>query len=542
MRYVVAALSAFVSAPMVAAQAPTPPDSIVVTHGQIALQGKTLRYTARAGLLPLLDNDTGGLMGRMFFVSYTLDQPPGAATRPLTFVWNGGPGSNAGQVHVVGFGPKRVKTGDTYTAWGPNTETELRDNPETWFGVSDLVFVDPPGTGFSRATTTEYRDILYSDRGDTEATAEFIRVYLNRFNGWSAPLFIAGESYGTTRAMGVSEALERRRTHLAGVVLISGGFNVGQRVPPELNAALQLPMYTVTAHYHKRLPSDLQALSRDEAVKRAAEWARTTYAPALARRDSLSADQRTALLAQLQQFTGIEPRYFDQRTLTLSKNELSDRLLEDKGLELGRYDSRMTIKSRGEKTWLPLIDPSLLPMIDLMQGTSRLFNSYLRDTLKYRNDLLYRGPFGEAFYPRPLARTPAGFYEDWMTTMWNRGGARGGGRGAEESAPVAGAQPGAGAGGRGGRGTPADAAEPPPLRRAMDINPKLRVMNMKGMYDGSCAAMDEAVSRAEPQLRSRIVNHCYAGGHMMYSDLAARREMQRDFAEFVRQALAGSTK
>jgi carboxypeptidase C (cathepsin A) len=296
-------------------------------------------------------------------------------------------------------------------------------------------------------------------------------------------------------------------------------------------------MYTATAHYHKRLASDLQSLSRDEAVKRATEWARSTYAPALARRDSLTADERAALLAQLKQFTGIEPRYFDQRTLTISKDNATDRLLEDKGLELGRYDSRMTAKSRGEKSWLPMIDPSLLPMIDLMQGTSRLFNSYVRDTLKYRNDLLYRGPFGEAFYPRPLGKNPAGISDDWMAVMWNRGGAaRGAGRGGEEGAPTAGTQAGGGRGGR-GNASSADATEPPPLRRAMEINPKLRVMNMKGMYDGSCAAMDEAVARAEPQLKSRIVNHCYAGGHMMYSDLEARREMQRDFAEFVRSAL-----
>jgi carboxypeptidase C (cathepsin A) len=469
-RFCTASLAIALTGVPIAAQAPTPLDSIVVTHGQSTVRGTTYRYTARAGLLPLLENDTGELMGRMFFVSYTMDQPAGAPPRPITFVWNGGPGSNAAQVHVVGFGPKRVRTGETYPAWGPNTETELRDNAESWLPTTDLVFVDPPGTGFSRATSLEYRDILYSDRGDTEATAEFIRVYLNRFNRYGSPLFIAGESYGTTRAMGVSEALERRRTHLAGVVLVSGGFNVGQRVPQELNQALQLPMYTATAHYHKKLPADLQGLARDEAVKRATEWARTTYAPALARRDSLSAEDRSAILAQLQKFTGIEPRYFDQRALTISKAELSDRLLEDRGLELGRYDSRMSIKSRSPNTtWLPLIDPSLMPMIDLMQGTSRLFNSYVRDTLKYRSDLLYRGPFGEAFYPRPLAKTAAGFYEDWMTSMWNRG-ARGGG----------------------GRGNAGDASppEPPPLRRAMELNPTLRVLNMKGMYDGSCAAMD----------------------------------------------------
>jgi hypothetical protein len=184
--------------------------------------------------------------------------------------------------------------------------------------------------------------------------------------------------------------------------------------------------------------------------------------------------------------------------------------------------------------WLPLIDPSLMPMIDLMQGTSRLFNSYVRDTLKYRSDLLYRGPFGEAFYPRPLPKNPAGLSEDWMTLMWNRGGARGGGRGAEGSPPAAAGQPAQpGGGGRGGRGNATDAPEPPPLRRAMELNPKLRVMNMKGMYDGSCAAMDESFARVEAHLKSRVTNHCYAGGHMMYSDLEVRREMQRDFAEFV---------
>jgi carboxypeptidase C (cathepsin A) len=514
------------------AQAPTPPDSIVTTHSQVTVGGRTLRYTARAGLLPLLDNDTGELMARLFFVSYTLDRAPGSPPRPLTFIWNGGPGSNAGQLHVAGFGPKRIKTADTYPAWGPTTETELRDNQETWLGVSDLVFLDPAGTGFSRATTTEYRDILYTDRGDTEAAAEFIRVYLNRFNAWSSPLFIAGESYGTTRAMGAAEALERRRTHLAGVVLISGFFDVGQRVPPELNQALQLPMYTAAAHYHKRLGAELQSLSLNEAVKRATEWARSTYAPALVRRDSLSAVERTALLADLKRFTGIEPAAFDQRTLTISKDAFSDKLLADRGLELGRYDARMTIKSRGPSTiWLPLIDPSLVPMIDLMQGTSRLFNSYVRDALRYRNDLLYRGPFGEAFYPRPLAKTAAGFYEDWMTILWNRA--------ARANVPAqAGAEAAAGRGGR-GRGD-ADREEEPPLRHAMEINPKLLVLNMKGIYDGSCAAQDEAVARAEPQFRERVTNRCYVGGHMMYSDLIARREMVRDFTEFVRAGLANS--
>jgi carboxypeptidase C (cathepsin A) len=404
--------------------------------------------------------------------------------------------------------------GESYPAWGPNAETELHDNQESWLPTSDLVFVDPVGTGFSRATSTAYRDVLYADRGDTEATAEFIRVYLNRFNGWASPLFIAGESYGTTRAMGVSEALEKRRTRLDGVVLISGGFDVGQRVPQELVDALDVSMFAATAYYHKRLSADLQSLPRDEVVRRAAEWARSTYAPALAKRDSLATADRAALLATLHRYTGIDLHDVDQRTLIIQKAEFSDRLLADRGLELGRYDSRMTIASRPRgAVWSPLRDPSLLPMIDLMQGTSRLFNSYVRDTLQYRNDLLYRGPFGGAFHPLPLATNGAGFAEDWMSNMWNRGGR---GRGEAEGPN----------------------AEIPPLRHALDLDPKLRVMNMKGIYDASCAAMDETVSRVEPYLKARISNRCYVGGHMMYSDLETRRAMQRDFDEFVHDAIA----
>jgi carboxypeptidase C (cathepsin A) len=508
-------------------------ENVVATRHQAIVAGKTVQYTATAGLLPIYVNDTGEQMASMFFIAYTIERPQGQPPRPITFLWNGGPGSNSAQIHVVGFGPKRVKTADTYPAWGPNTETEMVDNQETWLDTSDLVFVDPVGTGFSRATKQEYRDILYTPRGDAEAVAELIRLYRTRFDAWDAPIFLAGESYGTTRAMMVAEALERRRTRLAGVVLMSGGFNVGQSVPRSLNQALAISEYTAGAHYHKRLSPELQALSRDAAVSRAVEWARGEYAPALERLESLPPSERAALLAQLQRYTGIDPRYVDEKTLTISGAEFADRLMQDRGLELGRYDVRMTTTSRKPETaWLPLTDPSLTPMIDLMQGTSRLFNHYVRETLGFKSDLLYRGPFGEAFHPEPLITVGPGFQSDWMTNMWNRGG--GAAEGRAGGAGTAGR--GGGAGGRGG--AEAGGEEQPPLRRAMDVNPKLRVMNMKGMYDGSCATMDEAVARAESHLKGRITNHCYVGGHMFYSDLEARREAKRHFAEFVREVLA----
>ncbi len=504
---------------------------MVTTHHQVVVDGRTIRYTARAGLLPLLDNDTGALMARMFFVSYVVDRAANAPPRPLTFLWNGGPGSSSSQVHVVGFGPKRIKTADTYPDWGPTAESALQDNQETWLGTSDLVFVDPVGTGFSRATSDSSRDILYTTRGDVEATAEFIRLYRTRFGAWNAPIYIAGESYGTTRAMGVAEALERRRTHLAGVILISGFFDIGQRVPGDLTQVLQLPLYTATAYYYKRLPPDLLALTRDAAVQQAVQWGRQAYLPAISRRDSLSESEHTAILEGLRRFTGIQPRYVGQRTLAIAKDEFMDELMADRGLELGRYDSRMTAKHRTAQTpWSPLIDPSLVPMIDLMQGTSRTFNSYVRDSLGYRSDLLYRGPFGGAFHPEPLEISPGGFASDWMESMWNRSD-----RNENRSEPR---RDGGTSGGDSDR-LAEDQATKPPLRTAMAINPTLRVMNVRGMYDMSCLALDEAVARSDENLRSRITNHCYVGGHMVYTDLAARQQLQRDFAAFV--ASAGAT-
>lgn len=290
----------------VTAQVPPHGDTIVETRHRMQLNGKPLAYTARAGLLPLLVNDTGERMGSIFFIAYSVEQPAGAPPRPITFLWNGGPGSNSAQVHVVGFGPKRVTTADTYPEWGSHTETPLIDNQETWLETSDLVFIDPPGTGFSRAISVEARDVLYTTHGDAEAVAEAIRVYLTRYDGWGQPLYVGGESYGTTRAMWVAHALERRRSTVDGVILISGGLDLGGEVPRSLRDALLVPQLTTVAHYHGRLPADLQQMQAADAMAEADGWARSVYAPALEDPDALDADEREAVRSGLARYTGIE--------------------------------------------------------------------------------------------------------------------------------------------------------------------------------------------------------------------------------------------
>jgi carboxypeptidase C (cathepsin A) len=493
----------------------TPPEQMVVTHGQVTVAGKPLRYTVRTGLIPLYDNDTGALTARMFIMAYTADRALGAPPRPLSFIWNGGPGSSSSQVHLVGFGPKGFKTAATYPQWkGP--PKEIGDRPETWLADSDLVFVDPIGTGYSRATSEAWRDILYSQHGDGEAVAEMIRVYRTRYDAFDQPLFLVGESYGTTRAMEVAGDLARRRTPVAGVMLISGFFDVGQSVPRALSQALELSMFTATAWHHKRLPADLQATSQEAAVRAAVDWARTSYAPALEKRDALSPDERGAVLAGLKRYTGLDPKYVDAKTLTIDTGVFTDHLLDDRDEVLGRYDARMVLprSSLAGQSWLPTHDASLAPMLDIMEGTSVPMIRYIRGTLGYHSDLLYRGPFGEAFHPKPMVTNPGGLGDDWMTLMWDK----------VLRAPKT-------------EGLPPP-KETPPLRQAMDAQPHLLVFNVRGMYDGDCAGLDEAVARADANLKPRIRNRCYAAGHMVYTDDAVRLQLSHDFAQFVRDAVA----
>jgi carboxypeptidase C (cathepsin A) len=515
----VAAITLCVAAAALAQSAPEPPP--VVTHHQITINGKAIKYTAIAGRLPIIHNDAGEPHAYMFFIAYRLEGA--SAPRPITFLWNGGPGSSASQVHLLGFGPRRLDLGsDTYPTMKPlDASTPIVDNAETWLDFTDLVFVDPIGTGYSRPTKPEYGAEFYNTVGDAEAVAEFIRVYRMRYDAFNAPLFLAGESYGTVRASWVSEALERRDTHVSGIALISGYIRVGQHAPPVMEDALQVPMYTRTAHYHKKLPQELQSLSAADAVARADKWARNEYALALERRESvkpLTQAERDSIVARLAYFTGVKPALIDAKSLTLSEPVFTEHLLQDQGLDIGRYDSRMTAKRDITKIpWTTLVDPSLSAVLAVMQGTSPPMLHYFRNELEYKSDLVYRGPFGGA-YPAPP--TPDG---DWMGDQWK-------------------GPPPAGVPAYSPSLDDADAGHPsmppliPPLQRAMQEDPTLRILVVNGEYDTltTCDDTFYAVSIIEPPLRERVTFKCYIGGHMMYTDKLARQELKRDMAALVR--------
>jgi len=490
-------------------------EPISTTRHTVTVGGRPLRYTARAGRLAIRHNETGEVRGQMFFVSYTLDRAPGQRERPLTFVWNGGPGSNAALTHLVGFGPRRMvppKQGVQGAKW------TLEDNPGTWLDESDLVFVDPIGTGYSRPTRSEYGADFYSDRGDAESVGEFIRVYRTRFDAFDAPLFLAGESFGVGRASRVAAVLQARGIEVRGAILIGLAAPLGALTPAQ-RTALGLPTFTAAGYHHRKLPADLQG-DLQATLRLAEQWAEQEYAPALARRDSLGDAEREAIVRGLARFTGLDAALVDRRTLTINRMQLGNYLLRREGRFVGQYDSRVTgALDTAQAMYDPTKDPSL---DDLLDGV--LVLRYLRNELGYRNDLQYQGPFGGGY---PAATS---FRGDWMSMKWSRP--------APAAAPASqGGQPAPGP-----PRAPGATATVSPLQSVMSSNPRLRVLVGCGIYDLVCDYHGNAfaVRTLPPGLRERVTSKGYGGGHAMYTDPLVHPVYKQDVVQFYREALAAT--
>ena len=457
-------------------------EPIVTTHHSVTVGGRTLAYTARAGRIAIRDNDDGSAHGQMFFVSYTLDRPANAPPRPITFAWNGGPGSNAGLVHLIGFGPKRIAPHTGATHWS------VIPNDGTWLDFTDLVFVDPIGTGYSRVTKPEYMHEFYSTRGDAESVAEFIRVWRARYGNPDAPLFLAGESYGVTRASNVADALEGRDTHVRGVILMGLEPPLGH-ISDTLRAALEVPSYTVAALTHGRLAADLQSRP-DVAMQQSEQWSRDVYAGALARAASLGDAERDSVRRTLSRYTGLDASAIDHASLVVPYPRFGATLLRGDGKFVGLYDVRMTGPlDTVPGPYDPRTDPSLMHLTDPVTMLR-----YFRDELGYRNDLAYQGPWGGSYPP------PATFRGDWMSVRWDW----------KADTLIHGS----------------------PLEHAMASDTAMKVLVVCGMYDLVCpyAVVEEKLRGVSPRVRwARL-----AGGHAVYTDDRARLALKQAARELMR--------
>lgn len=357
----------------------------VVQHHRITLKGKTYAYTTTAGRLPLVNDQSGEVEAHIFFIAYTLDDPP--ARRPLMFSFNGGPGSSSVWLHLGVLGPKVVKMlpDGSY----PPPPFELADNPHSFLPFTDMVFIDPVGTGYSRAARPDLGKKFFGVEGDIHSVGDFIRLYLTRYNRWSAPLYLIGESYGTFRAAGVAGYLVERGVAFNGICLISSilqyqtvRFAPGNDLPYQLF----LPTYTAIAWYHKRLPADLQQAGLAAATREAEQYATAEYPVVLAKGDRLPAAERTRALDKLHRLTGLDKGFLDRAGLRIEIQRFTKELLRAQGTTVGRLDGRLTGVEGRDGEPQPEFDPS---MTAIRPPYTALFYDYARRELRYESDQEY---------------------------------------------------------------------------------------------------------------------------------------------------------
>ncbi|MBN1483862.1 MAG: peptidase S10 [Chloroflexia bacterium] len=475
---------------------PIPQEKVAVTQHAVTIGGQEVAYTATAGTLILRqeDDEDGkepAAKAEIFFVAYTRNDVADAGARPLTFSFNGGPGSSSAWLHLGLLGPRRVLMQAEPLA--PPPPYQLVDNEYALLDVSDLVFIDPVTTGYSRTIPEEKPAQFHDFQKDIESVGEFIRLYTTRYKRWRSPKFLIGESYGTTRAAGLSGHLqERYGMYLNGVMLVSSilDFQTARFDPGnDLPYLLFLPTYTATAWYHGQLVPELQQ-DLQATLRQVEAFAQGPYALSLMKGDALPDTERAEIAEQLARYTGLAREYVEQTNLRINIHRFVKELLRRQRRTVGRLDSRFTGIDRDAADDVVEYDPSYAAI----QGVfSTMLNDYLRSELDFESDLPYE---------ILTERVRPWRYEQHQNQYVN-------------------------------------VAET--LRKAMCQNQNLRVFIANGYYDLATPylATEYTVNHLalDPILRDNLAMAYYEAGHMMYVHGPSLAQLKDDLAGFIAAAI-----
>lgn len=472
-------------------------DELVTTEHELVIGGETVRYRATSGLVSLdreaSEDDVyqgARTVARMFVTAYTRTDVGDAAQRPITFAYNGGPGSSSVWLHLGTFGPRRVVMGEEGEPLP--APYRLADNEHSLLDVTDLVFIDPVGTGWSRPAEGQKAKDFHGYQQDLESVGDLIREWLGRENRWLSPKFLAGESYGTTRSAGLSGYLQNRHgIYLTGIMLISSvldfstvRFHVGNDLPP----LLYLPSYAATAWYHQRLAPELQAKPLAELLAEVEGFTVERYSLALLKGARLGADERAAIARQVAAYTGTTPDFVERNNLRLSLPRFAKELLRGERKTVGRLDSRYTGRDRDAGGEQFEYDPSYSA---IQEPYTAAWNAYVRTELGFK-------PTPDVTY-----EVLAGLYQNWDYSQFT--------------------------------GQYVNVADT--LRHAMSVNPHLRVHVASGYYDLATPyfATQHTLDHLglEEELRANLSTSTYESGHMMYVRLQDLAKLKRELAAFI---------
>jgi carboxypeptidase C (cathepsin A) len=485
---------------------PLPDKPFAVTRHTIAIGGRSLSYTATAGTMTVNkpDEKPGA---RMYFTAYTLDGVKDMSARPIAFVFNGGPGSSSVWLHLGGLGPRRVRMDDE--GFATNPPFGLEDSENSLLDVTDMVFIDPVMTGYSRPLPGENKAQFTGVGEDVASVGEFIRSYVTRFERWASPKFILGESYGTTRAAALSGYLQGRTVgmYLNGIILLSSVLDFQTilfQPGSNLSYILYLPHYAATAWYHKKLGPELQSRPLKEVLTEAEGFAAYEYALALFKGNRLPREETAKIADRLASLTGLSREYVLESNLRVRHDRFVKELLRKDSATVGRLDSRFKGRDADAAGETYEYDPASAV---LAGAFPTMLNNYLRTELQYKEDLPY-AVYGNV-YPWNFLSSP------------------------EPQGPRPGAMSRGGFG-----GLTLNVAEI--LQSAMHENASLQVFVANGYYDGATPYFGTQYTFSQiglgGEFAGRVRMGYYEAGHMMYIHRPSLVKLKADLAEFIRKA------